>query len=144
MQLELNSKWIQIEYTEWSLKSTIGLRFNWIEFKFHRKEMRCKLVGKILKIFPWIWCWIVINKKKNPQRKFIEQYIWEYIKQIPILALFNLQQQFMKPQSILPKPTLMNHCHLELFSNLLKFWRIIPQKCPKSLQLNCDLFEIGA
>ncbi len=69
MQLELNSKWIQIEYTEWNLNSTIGLRFNWIEFKFHQKEMRCKLVGKLLKIFPWIWCWIVINKKRKTHKE---------------------------------------------------------------------------
>jgi hypothetical protein len=49
MQIELNSN------------STIGLRFNWIEFKFHWRKIRwCKLMKKVLKISFWIWCWKII------------------------------------------------------------------------------------
>ncbi len=40
MQLVSNSNWIQIKYNEWNLNSTIGLRFNSIQFNSNSIEKK--------------------------------------------------------------------------------------------------------
>jgi hypothetical protein len=58
--------WIQIHWLVFELNlrinstkfnSTIGFQFN-----CNLKEMGCKLLKKVLKIYLWIWCW---KNKKN-------------------------------------------------------------------------------
>ncbi len=56
--------------------STIGLRFNWIGFKFHWRKMRwCKLMKKVLMISFWIWCWKIIIKNKNKMTPFHTSFL---------------------------------------------------------------------
>ncbi len=58
MQLELNSGLI-----EWNSNS-IEFKCNWIHI-FKWKEMECKLVEMVLKIYLWLLHWIFGGKKEK-------------------------------------------------------------------------------
>jgi hypothetical protein len=61
------------------------LEFNWIIFKFNRKEMKWKLVEKLLKICLWIWCWQKNLKKTQIQKHAIPcLFTWQWAKQIRV------------------------------------------------------------
>jgi len=78
--IALNSNWIEVDWMQ-ILKvdsNSIGFKINW-------KEMGCKLVYKILKIFLCLWCcknilWKYVDSKRHLS-------IWisnESVKHIPI------------------------------------------------------------
>jgi len=56
-----------------NLNLKIGLKLNWIEFKFNWIEMGSKLVEKVLKTYSWIWCW---KNKLNPKKHLSMPLYW--------------------------------------------------------------------
>ncbi len=80
----LDSNSIKFTFDSMEFNSTIGLRFNWIEFKFNWRKMKWKLVEKVIKILLWIWGWQKKNLKKIQIQKdmFSCLFIWEWVEQI--------------------------------------------------------------
>ncbi len=78
LQCNLNWDWIEFKYIEWNLNSTkfnsnsiIGLRFNYVEFKFNHRKKGCKLVKNLFKIYLWICSW----KKKLWKDTNLEKHL---------------------------------------------------------------------
>lgn len=125
MQLELNSNWIQTQYTEWNLNSTTGLRLNWIdsnsiERKWEWWESYWKSSHEYgVKLF--------LIKIKNPKKTAVHTSSFEN-------TLNKFQFGIVQPTTTIyetsnyPTETNSNESlSLELISNLLNIWKIITQ-----------------
>jgi hypothetical protein len=85
-------------YIEWNLNWT---KFNFdsaIEFKLNQRQMGCKLLENIFKIFLWIWC----LKKKTFKRHKYEKTPFHAFSFWNGLNKFHVSNNLWKPKVVLP------------------------------------------